>query len=119
MKLLEIEKQISENVNRLKAELESKKTSGTISDYELNTTIKYYSSMLGDGLVIETLGDTHWQIDDWNVFGRIDHPIFTIKQSWLFHDLYEHVGISLMGILMIDSAVWETKVTEQYTVVFK
>lgn len=121
-KLFEVEKQISENKSRLTAELEAKKASGEIYDYEIETTVQYFSSALG-GVILESFGCVlrhcnREEFDDWNDRQFIEHPLFTMKHSWLFHDLYDHVDLSLRAISMIDSAIWESKVTEEHAVIF-
>jgi len=121
-KLYEVAKAIASNEKRLEAELENKKKSGEIYDYELETKVTYYLSALG-AVYHETFSPVggmcrNEEFDDWNDMGHIEHPIFTMKHCWLFHDLYDHINLSLRAIALIDRAIWETTVTEEYAVRF-
>ena len=121
-KLYEVAKAIASNEKRLEAELENKKKSGEIYDYELETKVTYYLSALG-AVYHETFSPVGGmcrdeEFDDWNDRRHIEHPIFTMKHCWLFHDLYDHLHLSLRAISFIDNAIWETTVIEEHAVRF-
>ena len=121
-KLFEVAKAIASNEKMLEVELESKKKSGEIYDYSLETKVTYYSSALG-AVAHETFSSVgrmcrNEEFDDWNDMGHIEHPIFTMKHCWLFHDLYDHLHLSLRAISFIDNAIWETTVIEEHAVRF-
>ena len=120
-KLFEVGKAIVENEKKLETELETKKASGEIYDYMMESTITYYSSTLGDifyegDMAVGLCADE--EIDDWNDTGIDNHPIFTMKHCWLFHALYGHMCLSLRAIALIDSAIWETTAIEEHAVRF-
>ena len=122
-KLFEAEKAIWENSKKLKEGLEAKKVCGEIYEYSLETYIRCFSTTLGDGAIFESFSDiahhcNREEFDDWNDMQYIEHPLFTMKHSWLFHDLYDHINLSLRAIALIDRAIWETTVTEEYAVRF-
>lgn len=122
-KLFGVEKAICENSKNLKEGLEAKKANGEIYEYSLETSIQYFSTTLGSGVMFESFSNiSHHcdreEFDDWNDRWFIEHPLFTMKHSWLFHELYDHIDISFRAIALIDCAIWETKTVEEHTVRF-